>query len=83
MSYPKQIPELQPILAGADHVDVKVVEGEQNLREFMAGMIGYQPAWVTFLYGVRAIFVRFLGMKQKGIPRRPDLSPADIPMTPG
>jgi uncharacterized protein DUF2867 len=83
MSYIQQIPELQPILAGADHMDVKVVAGEQSLREFMAGMIGYQPAWVTFLYGVRAVFVRFLGMKQQGIPRRPTLTPAEIPMTPG
>jgi hypothetical protein len=83
MSYIQQIPALAPILAEADHIDVKVVEGRQTLREFMAGMMSYQPAWVTFLYGVRAVFVRFLGMKQPGIPRSQNLSPSDIPMSPG
>jgi hypothetical protein len=33
-------------------------------------MLSYQPEWVIALYGVRAIFVRFLGMRQHGIPRR-------------
>jgi hypothetical protein len=83
MTYPEQIAELQPILAGADHVDVKVVEGEQSLREFTAAMMSYQPEWVTFLYRVRAVFVRFLGMKQEGVPQALRLAPADVPMTPG
>jgi hypothetical protein len=79
----KQFPELASVLEGADHVDVKVVEGTSSLREFIVGMISYQPAWVTFLYGVRAVFVRFLGMRQEGIPQAPHFRPEDLPMTPG
>lgn len=30
--------ELQPFLADADHIDVKVVEGDVTLREFLAGL---------------------------------------------
>jgi hypothetical protein len=83
MLYIQTIQALAPILANADHIDVKVVEGRQTLREFMAGMICYQPGWVTFLYRLRAVFVRFLGMKQEGIPRPEFLEPEEIPMSPG
>lgn len=83
MGYIEQIPELETLLQGANHVDVKVVESERSLREFVAAMMGYQPGWVTFLYRVRAGFVRVLGMKQEGIPRGLRLSPAEVPMTAG
>ena len=78
-----RIPELAPVLAGADHVDVKVVESRASLREFLAAMIAYQPGWVTFLYGVRMVLVRFLGLRQPGVPQALQLAPAAVPMTPG
>ncbi|MCY1016680.1 DUF2867 domain-containing protein [Pyxidicoccus sp. MSG2] len=79
-----RLPEvLRPFAQGADHVDVKTVESEATLREFLAGLMSYQPAWVTALYGVRAVFVRLLGMRQHGLPRPQHLRPEDIPMTPG
>jgi hypothetical protein len=78
------LPEvLRPFAKGADHVDVKTVESEATLREFLAGLMSYQPAWVTALYGVRAVFVRLLGMRQHGMPRPQHLGPENIPMTPG
>lgn len=81
---PKLLPEvLRPFARGADHVDVKTVESEASLRAFLAGLLSYQPAWVTALYGVRRVFVRMLGMRQPGIPRSQHLRPEDIPMTPG
>ncbi|NOK11629.1 DUF6463 family protein [Corallococcus exercitus] len=78
------LPEvLRPFAHGADHVDVKTVESEATLREFLAALLSYQPAWMTALYGVRAVFVRLLGMRQHGVPRPQHLRPEDIPMTPG
>lgn len=77
------LPDVEMLLEDADHVDVKIVEGEATLRQFLVGMIGYQPGWMTALYAVRAVFVRFLGMKQKGLPHALRLTPEQVPMTPG
>lgn len=85
MRYIDTIPDIQPVLQGAHHIDVKTVtvNAPLSLREFIAGMLAYQPGWVTFLYGVRMVFVRFLGMKQPGIPKAPRLTPETVPMIPG
>ncbi|MCY1033654.1 DUF2867 domain-containing protein [Corallococcus sp. BB11-1] len=81
---PSSLPEaLRPFAEGADHVDVKTVESEATLREFLAALMSYQPAWMTALYGVRGVFVRLLGMRQHGVPRPQHLRPEDIPMAPG
>jgi hypothetical protein len=78
------LPEvLRPFAEGADHVDVKTVESEASLREFLAGLLSYQPAWMTALFAVRAVFVRLLGMRQHGLPRPQHLRPEDISMAPG
>jgi hypothetical protein len=82
-SYIRRIPELESVLRGADHIDVKTITGSLTMREFIAGMMSYQPGWVTWLYGLRAVFVRFLGMRQRGLPRPRKLRPQDVPMTPG
>ena len=79
----KTVPELQPYLLNADHIDVKTVEGTVTLPEFLAGMFSYYPGWLKFLYGVRGGFVRLLGMKQEGLPEFPALQPEDVCMTPG
>lgn len=81
--YATQFPMLATILQDADHIDVKSIEARATLREFVAGAMSYQPGWMTFLYRVRAVFVRFLGMKQEGIPQGLTLRPEDLPMTPG
>jgi hypothetical protein len=78
-----QHPALTIHLKNANHVDIKTAEGEMTLREFLAGALSYQPRWVTFLYGVRWLFVRLLGLKQEGIPHSPKLAPDDIAMRPG
>ena len=75
--------ELHEWLGAADHVDVKTVTSDVPLRAFTAGLLGYQPAWVTALYGVRRVFVRLLGMKQGGIPKAPSYTAETLPVTPG
>jgi hypothetical protein len=81
-TYVLPFPQFDTAVKNADHVDVKIVEGDVTLRQFVAGMFNYQPAWMTFLYRVRGVFVRFLGMKQEGVPQGQHLRPEDVPMTP-
>ncbi|MEM7343469.1 MAG: DUF2867 domain-containing protein [Chloroflexota bacterium] len=78
-----EIPEVATIIKAADHIDVKTIEGNLPMRTFIAGMLSYQPAWMTFLYRVRGMFVRLLGMKQNGVPVAHQLNADDISLTPG
>ena len=79
------IPSLVDLLSAADHVDVKSVMGDCNLREFIAGMFSYYPGWMKNLYRIRWGFVRLLGMKQEGIPQSSHMrmKPESVPMEPG
>ena len=71
-------------LEKADYADVKTVEGNVTLREFVAAMLSYYPWWIIFLYRIRAVFVKMLGMKQDKAPDRlPRLNPEDVSMKPG
>jgi hypothetical protein len=79
----QRIAALTPLLAGADHIDVKTIEGDLSMREFIARMLSYQPGWITFLYRLRWGFVRLLGMKQQGLPRANALRAEDVSLTPG
>lgn len=74
------LPELQPLLAKADHIDVKTVTGTVDLRTFIAGFFSYHPAWLRSLFAVRAVFVRFLGMRQGHIGSGTLLTPERVPM---
>lgn len=77
------IPKMNILFESADHIDVKTVESELSLREFVARLLSYQPAWVTALYGIRWGFVRLLGMKQNGIPQPTRMTAAEVPMHTG
>ncbi|GCE29951.1 hypothetical protein KDA_54350 [Dictyobacter alpinus] len=74
------LPELQPLLANADYVDVKTVTGTADLRTFLAGLLNYHPAWLISLFVVRAVFVRLLGMRQERIGIRAPLTPERVSM---
>lgn len=74
---------LAPLLDGADVLDHKTATGRATLREFLARMVWHQPWWMTALYGVRAVFVRLLGMRQRGVPHPPRFAPEEVPFTPG
>ncbi|MGB0385340.1 MAG: DUF2867 domain-containing protein [Ardenticatenaceae bacterium] len=82
-SFIQQVPEIASLMEGADHMDIKTVQGELGMREFIAGLLSYQPAWMTFLYHVRGWFVRLLGMRQHGVPQAPHMRPEDVPMKVG
>ena len=78
IDYVHQLGIAQTYLRDCDHYDCKVIEGQATLREFLAGMLSYYPAWIRSLYAMRWGFVRLLGMKQEGVPDAPRLQPADI-----
>lgn len=78
------IAALVSVASDSDHIDVKTYRGHGSLEAFVAGFMGYHPAWVKALYAVRWGFVRLLGMRQQRVPdmgaqRRPQ----DVPMQPG
>jgi hypothetical protein len=77
------LPEIQPLLAKADYVDVKTVIGNVDLRTFLAGCLNYHPAWLLSLFAARAVFMRFLGMRQKPMGSRAFLTPETVPMQVG
>ncbi len=83
MEYLKRLDALKPLLASADHVDVKTAVSSVSLPEFVAGLLSYQPGWVRFLLGVRWGLVRLLGMKQEGVPGAARYRPEDVPAAPG
>jgi hypothetical protein len=78
-----RLPEFQPLLAGADYIDVKTVTSQVDLRTFLAGLFNYRPAWLMALYGVRRVFVPFLGMRQGKQTFGPFLTPETVPMKVG
>jgi hypothetical protein len=78
------VPEIRPLLLTADHVDIKTIDSEGvGLRPFIAGMLSYSPAWLKFLYGIRWVFVRLLGMTQPGMTQGGGLRPEEVSFTPG
>ncbi len=75
---------VRPWAEDADWIDHKVVGAEaRSLREFLAGFLSHYPWWVKALYGVRAVFVRLLGMRQPGAPAPLYLTPETVPFAPG
>lgn len=83
MSYLQTLAELRPFLADADYYDEKQIEGAGTLREFLTGFLTHYPAWIKALYGIRAGFVRLLGMRQPRMSLPPRLTPDTISFVPG
>lgn len=82
MTYLERIHEVQVLLQDGDHFDVKSIEAEVTLREFIVGSLNYHPTWIQALYVIRAGFVRFLGMKQEKM-AFPKLTPQNLPFEKG
>jgi hypothetical protein len=74
-----QIPQIAPLLKGANHIDVKTIEGQTSLRQFIAAMLSYYPRWIVFLYRIRTILVKLLGLVKHPAPEAlPKLGPQDV-----
>lgn len=80
----KKYSELAGYFQQADHIDIKNIEGDIGLREFIAGMLSYYPRWIVFLYGVREVLVNFLGLVKHEKPEvLPVITPEALVFTPG
>jgi hypothetical protein len=77
------VPELAALLADADHIDVRGTESEATLREFVAGAIGWRPAWMRALFRARAVLARVLRLRDPDVPLGTPPSPAEVSFTPG
>ncbi len=83
IKYIQSLGILEKELDEADHIDIKQYEGEKDLQQFIADMFSYSPFWLSFLYKIRKVFVRLLGMTQEEYIDDICLKPEDISMIPG
>ena len=84
MEFIETFHDLQLFFDDADYVDIKVIEGNKSLREFIAGMLSYYPWWMVLLYRIREIIVSLLGLVKHEKPETlPSLTERDISQTPG
>lgn len=77
-----RIPALEPLLHGADHLDVKSFASRRTLPDFLARMLGYTPWWLGALFKVRQGLAKLLGLAHV-IPEKTPLGAADIDFSPG
>lgn len=74
-----QIPQIAQLLKGSNYIDVKTIEGQTSLRQFIASMLSYYPGWIVFLYRIRTILVKLLGLVEHPAPEAlPKLGPQDV-----
>ena len=84
MNFIREIPDIAQLLKGSDYVDVKTVEGQTSLRQFIASMLSYYPWWILFLYRIRKILVKLLGLYKHPSPETlPELTPEDVSFVAG
>lgn len=80
----KSCKELGEFFQDVDYTDIKTIEGGVDLRRFIASMLSYYPWWIVFLYRVRELLVRILGLVKHEKPDvLPSLKPEDISFNPG
>lgn len=76
--------ELQTYFQQADHVDVKTLEGDVSLKQFISGMLSYYPWWIVYLYRIREFLVTILGLVKHEKPGAlPLIRPEDLSFNPG
>jgi hypothetical protein len=83
MDYLKAYPGLGPILAGGDHIDLKIKEGQLHLRHILANLVGNRPSWITALYRGHQVIVPFLDTNTGGVARPARLTSDDLNLEPG
>ena len=68
----------------ADHIDVKTIESDTDLRDFISGMLSYYPWWLVSLFRVREIIVSILGLTRHERPETlPSIKPEKLSFKPG
>ena len=57
------IPQLEKICADADHVYGVDFDSRREMEDFLIRLMSYKPGWLTFLYKVRGVLARIMGLK--------------------
>ncbi|MEW5773200.1 MAG: DUF2867 domain-containing protein [Thermodesulfobacteriota bacterium] len=79
----QRLAEVLPEAAGADHVDVKTVQGRCGMRRFLAAMLSWTPGWAAALFKARGVLARVLGLRHEDFPAGSPIAPEAVPMAPG
>jgi len=80
----RKYPELDIYFQNINHCDVKTIDGAVSLRGFISGMLSCYPGWVIFLYRVRELVVRVLGLVRHEQPESlPYIKPEELSFKPG
>ncbi len=80
----KSYRELELYFKNADYTDIKTIEGEVSLRQFICAMLSYYPWWIVFLYRIREFLVNILGLVKHDKPDvLPSIKPEDLAFDPG
>ena len=83
MDYIRSFPVFSDLLRDADHADVKSIESDKSLPEFLSACLSYRPGWMRFLYWIRSGLARFLGLRMTSVPPSERMPPEAISFTPG
>ncbi|MBC8438738.1 MAG: DUF2867 domain-containing protein [Deltaproteobacteria bacterium] len=76
--------ELDIYFQNVDHTDIKTIEGNASLRNFISGMLSYYPWWIVVLYRIRKFLVNILGLKRHEKPEvLPSIKTEDLAFEPG
>jgi hypothetical protein len=80
--YLSQIPAVDARFTGADVTDIKTIDATLTVRQFVAGLLSYQPGWVQFMFRVRRASMELMHIAQAEA-KPPALTPENLPVTPG
>ena len=84
MNLINNIPEMAPLFESSNYVDIKTIEGDTTLRRFIAVMLSYYPWWVVWLYRIRTVLVKILGLVEHEAPEvLPNLQAEDVSFVAG
>lgn len=76
--------ELDIYFQNTNHIDIKTIEGEVSLRQFISEMLSYYPWWLLILYRTREFLVNILGLVKHEKPDvLPSIQPEDLSFNPG
>ena len=82
-AYLNQIPAVGARFADADVTDIKTIDATITVRQFVAGLLSYQPGWVRFMFRVRKAAMELMHIAEDGEAKPPALTPETLPVTPG
>lgn len=76
--------EFEIYFKNANHIDVKTIESDVDLKSFISGMLSYYPWWMVTLYRIRETIAGILGLVRHENPEAlPSIKPEELSFTPG